>query len=228
MADIEGVRQALGPDASRARHQLGGFLGSCTPRAIRRAALLAVVGAAASREFMPRAEANARRQATPEQWAAYRALWDGSLADDESFRRPSTRSARSTSSTSASPSLASTRAPRRATGWPCGGSSSSTSTRATTAVPSCPRIAPHAGRGRPPRLDLPCGSGRGGPPRGALLDPGDLRAQRPLAPGRRARGLRAAAGALLRPRLSGYFPVHRTAFSDWYTPAKVGIGTKPS
>ena len=25
-----------------------------------------------------------------------------------------------------------------------------------------------------------------------------------------------------------YFPVQRTALSDWYTPAKVGIGTKPS
>ena len=36
---------------------------------------------------MPRAEANARRQATPEQWAAYRSLWDGSLPDDQSFRR---------------------------------------------------------------------------------------------------------------------------------------------
>ena len=36
---------------------------------------------------MPRAEANARRQATPEQWAAYRALWDGCLPDDASFRR---------------------------------------------------------------------------------------------------------------------------------------------
>ena len=36
---------------------------------------------------MPRAEANARRLATPEQWAAYRSLWDGSLPDDQSFRR---------------------------------------------------------------------------------------------------------------------------------------------
>jgi hypothetical protein len=36
---------------------------------------------------MRRAEDNARRQATPEQWTAYQALWDGSLADDESFRR---------------------------------------------------------------------------------------------------------------------------------------------
>src|SRR5262249_15972476 len=32
-------------------------------------------------------EDNARRQATPAQWAAFRSLWDGSLPDDESFRR---------------------------------------------------------------------------------------------------------------------------------------------
>jgi proline iminopeptidase len=36
---------------------------------------------------MRRADDNARAQATPEQWAAYRALWDGTLADDEAFRR---------------------------------------------------------------------------------------------------------------------------------------------
>ena len=48
-------------------------------------ATLAVVGAAASGEFMTRAEANARAQSTPAQWAAYRALWDGSLADDAAF-----------------------------------------------------------------------------------------------------------------------------------------------
>src|SRR5262245_19158669 len=34
---------------------------------------------------MARAEANARVQATPEQWTAYQALWDGSLADDAAF-----------------------------------------------------------------------------------------------------------------------------------------------
>ena len=50
-------------------------------------ATLAVVGAAASGEFMPRAEANARAQSTPEQWTAYRALWDGSLADDAAFEK---------------------------------------------------------------------------------------------------------------------------------------------
>jgi proline iminopeptidase len=89
VADVEGVRQALGLGAV---HVLGvswgGFLGlmyaARHPAAVRS---LAVVGAAASHEFMPRAEANARRQATPEQWVAYRALWDGSLPDDASFRR---------------------------------------------------------------------------------------------------------------------------------------------
>ena len=48
---------------------------------------LAVVGAAASRDFMRRADDNARRRATAEQWVAYRALWDGSLSDDASFHR---------------------------------------------------------------------------------------------------------------------------------------------
>ena len=89
VADMEGVRVALGLGPA---HVLGiswgGFLGlmyaARHPAAIR---TLAVVGAAASHAFMPRAEANARRQATPEQWAAYRSLWDGSLPDDESFRR---------------------------------------------------------------------------------------------------------------------------------------------
>lgn len=87
VADIEGVRQALGLERV---HVLGiswgGFLGlmyaARYPHAL---ATLAVVGAAASGEFMTRAEANARAQSTPAQWAAYRALWDGSLADDAAF-----------------------------------------------------------------------------------------------------------------------------------------------
>lgn len=89
VADVEAVRRALD---WRQVHVLGvswgGFLGlmyaARYPDSVR---TLAVVGAAASQAFMPRAEANARLQATPEQWAAYRALWDGSLPDDESFRR---------------------------------------------------------------------------------------------------------------------------------------------
>ena len=89
VADVEGLRQGLG--LGRA-HVLGiswgGFLGlmyaARYPDSVR---TLAVVGASASRAFMPRAEENARRRATPEQWAAYRSLWDGSLADDEGFRR---------------------------------------------------------------------------------------------------------------------------------------------
>jgi proline iminopeptidase len=89
VADAEAIRLALGLGPV---HVLGiswgGFLGlmfaARHPDSIRR---LAVVGAAASHEFMPRAEVNARRQATPVQWTAYRALWDGSLPDDQSFRR---------------------------------------------------------------------------------------------------------------------------------------------
>jgi proline iminopeptidase len=89
VADVEGVRQALGLGRV---HVLGiswgGFLAlmyaARHPDSLRS---LAVVGAAASGDFMRRAEDNARRQATPEQWTAYQALWDGSLADDESFQR---------------------------------------------------------------------------------------------------------------------------------------------
>ena len=89
VADIEGVRQALGLGPV---HVLGiswgGFLGlmyaARYPRALR---TLTVVGSAASRDFMTRAEENARREATPEQWTAYRALWDGTLTDDDAFRR---------------------------------------------------------------------------------------------------------------------------------------------
>lgn len=89
VSDVEGVRRALGLGPV---HVLGiswgGFLGlmyaARHPDSIR---TLAVVGASASRDFMRRAEENARRRATAEQWAAYRALWDGSLADDASFRR---------------------------------------------------------------------------------------------------------------------------------------------
>jgi proline iminopeptidase len=89
VADMDGLRQALdlGPV-----HVLGiswgGFLGLMyAARHEAASRTLAVVGAAASHAFMPRAEENARRQATPDQWTAYRSLWDGSLADDASFRR---------------------------------------------------------------------------------------------------------------------------------------------
>jgi len=87
--DAEGVRRALGlGQVDVLGISWGGFLGlmyaARHPGPTRR---LAVVGASASHEFMPRAEANARRQATPEQWAAYRSLWDGSVPDDQSFRR---------------------------------------------------------------------------------------------------------------------------------------------
>src|SRR2546427_1025269 len=88
VADVEGVRQALGLGAvSVLGISWGGFLGlmyaARHPASVR---ALAVVGASASRDFMPRAEDNARRRATPEQWAAYRSLWNGSLTDGESIR----------------------------------------------------------------------------------------------------------------------------------------------
>jgi proline iminopeptidase len=88
VADVEGVRQALGLGPVLVLGiSWGGFLGlmyaARYPHAVR---ALAVVGASASRDFMKRAEDNARARATPGQWAAYRALWDGSLTDDASFR----------------------------------------------------------------------------------------------------------------------------------------------
>jgi proline iminopeptidase len=89
VADVEGVRQALGlGPVLLLGISWGGFLAlmyaARYPRSVR---ALAVVGASASRGFMRRAEENARARATPEQWAAYRALWDGSLTDDDAFRR---------------------------------------------------------------------------------------------------------------------------------------------
>jgi proline iminopeptidase len=89
VADAEGVRLALGLGPIDVLGiSWGGYLGlmyaARHPASVCR---LAVVGAAASHEFMPRAEANARLQATPEQWVAYQALWDGSLHDDAAFRR---------------------------------------------------------------------------------------------------------------------------------------------
>jgi len=89
VADVEGVRQALGLGPALVLGiSWGGFLGlmyaARYPASVR---ALAVVGASASRDFMSRAEENARKRSTPAQWAAYRSLWDGSLTDDESFRR---------------------------------------------------------------------------------------------------------------------------------------------
>src|SRR5262249_10012728 len=86
--DIEGVRRALDLDRVDVLGiSWGGFLGlmyaARYPGSIR---TLAVFGSSASRQFMTRAEDNARRMATPEQWAAYRSLWDASLTTDESFR----------------------------------------------------------------------------------------------------------------------------------------------
>ncbi len=89
VADVEGVREALGLGRVHVVGiSWGGILGLMyAARHADAVRTLAVVGASASYEFMPRAEANARRRATPEQWTAYRALWDGSLPDDASFRR---------------------------------------------------------------------------------------------------------------------------------------------
>src|SRR5689334_24116768 len=76
VADVEGVRQALGLGPVNVLGiSWGGFLAlmyaARYPGSVR---ALGVVGAAASRDFMRRAEENARTRATPAQWAAYRAL----------------------------------------------------------------------------------------------------------------------------------------------------------
>jgi proline iminopeptidase len=87
--DVEGVRKALGLGRVRVLGiSWGGFLGLMyAARYPASLSALVVVGASASRDFMRRADDNAKAQATPEQWTAYRALWDGSLADDEAFHR---------------------------------------------------------------------------------------------------------------------------------------------
>jgi len=89
VADVEGVRQVLGLGRIRLLgNSWGGYLALMfAARYPEQVAKLIVNGASASYDFMPLAEANARRLATPEQWAAYRALWDGSIRDDETFRR---------------------------------------------------------------------------------------------------------------------------------------------
>jgi proline iminopeptidase len=89
VADVEGVREALGLGRiTLLGISWGGYLGlmyaARYPAALDR---LIVVGASPSHEFMKEAEANARREATPEQWRAYRSLWDGSIHDDAAFRR---------------------------------------------------------------------------------------------------------------------------------------------
>lgn len=89
VADVDGVREALGLErVSVLGLSWGGYLGLMyAARHPARVDRLVVVGAAPSYAFHRQAEANARRAATAEQWAAYRSLWDGSLRDDASFRR---------------------------------------------------------------------------------------------------------------------------------------------
>jgi proline iminopeptidase len=89
VADVEAVRHTLGLGPVRVLGiSWGGFLGLMyAARYPASVTALAVVGAAPSHEFMERADANARAQATFEQWVAYRAMWDGSLRDDEDLRR---------------------------------------------------------------------------------------------------------------------------------------------
>ena len=217
VADVEGVRQALGLGRV---HVLGiswgGFLGlmyaARYPHAL---TSLAVVGAAASGEFMARAEANAHAQATPEQWTAYRALWDGSLKDDAAFERAfaTIRPLYFFDKSRAAASLR--RAPTRATASPCGGSSSRTSTRATIAGASC-----HASR-RPRwwRWGATIGSARWTRPRRSTASCPTRRwpSSRRVATRRRSRRPRPSPGSWRRctpPRAEGYFPVQRTALSD--------------
>ena len=88
-ADVEGIRAALGlGPITLLGISWGGYVSlmyaARYPAALEK---LIVVGASPSHEFMRQAEANARREATPEQWRAYRALWDGSIRDNETFRR---------------------------------------------------------------------------------------------------------------------------------------------
>jgi pimeloyl-ACP methyl ester carboxylesterase len=218
VADVDGVREALGLGSVDVLGiSWGGFLGlmyaARYPGAIRR---LAVVGAAASRDFMARAEANARRRATAAQWAAYRALWDGSLADDASFRRAfeTIRPLYFFDPTRAAENNAARRRPLSPGG-------AALRHRARVRALRLPRRAfahrvPDPGRSRGPRLDLPGRPVRRDRAARAGRRAGRVRGLRPLAAHRAARRVHAAAGSLLvRAPVKGYFPVQRTLFSDW-------------
>jgi proline iminopeptidase len=86
--DMEAIRKALGQEQIYLLGiSWGGMLSLMyAARYPDRVKKLCLVGASASFGFMGRAEENARERSTPEQWAAYKSLWDGSLADNESFR----------------------------------------------------------------------------------------------------------------------------------------------
>ena len=87
--DMDAIRAALGfVKVLVLGISWGGFLSLMySARYPERVMKLVTVGAAASHEFMARAEENARILATPEQYQAYRSLWDGSLASDEEMAR---------------------------------------------------------------------------------------------------------------------------------------------
>ena len=217
VSDVEGVRQALrlGPV-----HVLGiswgGFLGlmyaARHPTSIR---TLAVVGAAASRDFMARAEDNARRRATAEQWAAYRALWDGSLSGDTSFRRAfdTIRPLYFFDERLATASLllrAEIRYRLAVRKFIIDHEYPRYDCRPELGRIACPPIYMGAPIWPPsPRLSSRPGGAvaRLVNPPDPALDAGRVRAQRPLAARRGAGGVRR--------RARRYFPVQRAALSDW-------------
>ena len=196
VADMEGIRQALGLGPVYVLGiSWGGFLGlmyaARHPAAIR---MLAVVGASASHEFMPRAEANARQQATPEQWTAYQSLWDGSLADDASFRR-AFETIRplyfhdKALAAAANAARADTQYRLAVRKFVIEHEYPTYDCRAELARITCPTLV----HGRAPRLDLPRRPGGGDPQADRALGARDLRGERPLAAGRGARDVHQAA-----------------------------------
>ena len=139
VADIEGVRRALGVDTV---HVLGiswgGFLGlmyaARYPRSLR---TLIVVGASASEAFMARAETTLGARRRPRSGPPIVPSGTARFPTTTAFGARSKPSALSTSSTSGSRPRASWRGQTRVTASPYVISSSVTSTRRTTAAGSC-------------------------------------------------------------------------------------------
>jgi len=177
LADIEGVRRALGLGPI---HVLGiswgGVLGlmyaARHPAGVR---TLSVVGASASRGFMPRAEANARR-----------ALWTDPSPTTRRSAGPSRPSGRSTSTTGSWWRPRTRAGPTRAIGWPSGTSSSTTSTRAPTAGRSWRSSAARRSSGSAGMTGSARGPGRGDPPTDLPPRAGARRGERPFPRGGRA------------------------------------------
>ena len=213
VADIEGVREALGLGRV---HVLGiswgGFLCAHGRRPLPGLVARARRGGR-RRERRLHAAGRGQRpcvRRTPAQWTAYRALWDGSARRRRGSGRAfdTIRPLYFFDKRLATDGVAGARRHALPAGRP--------PVRHRARVPAlrlpggaAPRRRSDPGRGRAARLDLPRRPGRGDPPAGPRLEARRVRAERPLPARGRARSVHA--GELL----AAHLPVQRTAFSDW-------------